>query len=118
MKSILAIAAIACVASAIKVDKVGDEDWLTDRYSSRVYRYDPNIEVELANEVRDIEKRQWAIKHLEEKVANTKWNPRENWNPDDIYTDRDMLKQLKQHHAEEAARAEGELIEGANEHLE
>ena len=114
MKSIFALAAIA---SAVSLNKVGDEEWLTDRYSARILRYDPNIEQEMADQVRDIEKRQWAINRLEHTVATNKWDPKKNWNPDELLVDRDMLKTLKQHHAEEARKAEGELIEGAHEHV-
>ena len=65
-------------------------DWLTDRYTSRILRYDPNIEAEMAEKVMDIGKTRRAIKYLEKKVADYRWNIKESFEPDT--TDREMLK--------------------------
>ena len=73
-------------------------DWLTDRYTSRILRYDPNIEAEMAEKVMDIGKTRRAIKYLEKKVADYRWNIKESFEPDT--TDKEMLKQLREHAAQ------------------
>ena len=55
----------------------------------------------MADQVRDIEKRQWAINHLKREVANDnqKWDPAKQWNPDLAFdtTQADNLKTLEKY---------------------
>merc|ERR1712146_77742 len=108
---------IAIVAAANAV-AVKEADWLQDRYSARIMRYDPHIEQEMADAMRDIEKRRWSIAYLKDDTLNNApvWDPIENWNPDSALdtTNQKMLEDLIAHEEAENAAAEGELIEGAN----
>ena len=52
----------------------------------------------MAEKVMDIEKTRRAIKYLEKKVADYRWNIKESFEPDT--TDREMLKQLREHAAQ------------------
>lgn len=76
-------------------------DDLKARYERIVENYDPEIDMEFADKIRDHQKTLWAIKNLEEKVKNEpKWDPRKddwtNWDPAVHDTNRLMLKHLKE----------------------
>ena len=105
------------IAAANAVAVKFDDDWMQDRYEARVMRYDPHIEQEMADALRDVEKRRWAIEYLKDDTLNNvpRWDPVENWNPDHSldYTNQKMLDDLMAHEEAENAAAEGELIEGA-----
>ena len=63
---------------------------MTDRYTARVDRYDPSLTSEMTDILIDIGKTRRAIKYLEKKVANYRWNPKETFEPDT--TDKEMLQ--------------------------
>ena len=92
---------------------VGSDEWLEDRFESRILRYDPHIEQDIADQVRNIEKRRWAIAYLKDNSDAGTWDPKENWNPDESldYTNQKMLEDLMAHEESENAAAEGELLD-------
>ena len=53
----------------------------------------------MAEKVMDIGKTRRAIKYLEKKVADYRWNIKESFEPDT--TDKEMLKQLREHAAQQ-----------------
>merc|ERR1712178_283525 len=104
---------IVALASAIMLKQPCDADCVAARYNTRILRYDPNIDQEMADEIRSQMNTEWTQKYLAAQ-ATDKWDPRKDWNPDNVNVSHiKALKIVDKYAADEKKRYESFDIDPA-----